>query len=172
MPARDRTWLARARSSCCRGPPADGRGSYAASRGRVFPGPLEAVLLTAAAGGPQRGVTGGLVLAFGQDCFQQDVSQDIVPAPRDADPDIGLGRLIDLGGPADPADPRQRFAMGRSAPASTSLSRWEAASLREMQALAWAALIILLPVALLGFTMFARWIGVYRGTGTTSPPAA
>ena len=41
-----------------------------------------------------------------------------------------------------------------------------------MQALAWAALIILLPVALLGFTMFARWIGVYRGTGTTSPPAA
>lgn len=31
--------------------------------------------------------------------------------------------------------------------------------------LAWAAFIILLPVALLGFTMFARWIGVYRGTG-------
>jgi hypothetical protein len=31
--------------------------------------------------------------------------------------------------------------------------------------LAWAAFIILLPVALLGFTMFARWIGVYRGAG-------
>jgi len=28
--------------------------------------------------------------------------------------------------------------------------------------LAWAAFIILLPVALLGFTMFARWINVYR----------
>jgi hypothetical protein len=39
--------------------------------------------------------------------------------------------------------------------------------------LAWAAFIILLPVALLGFTMFARWIGVYRGTrgGTAAAPA-
>jgi hypothetical protein len=39
--------------------------------------------------------------------------------------------------------------------------------------LAWAAFIILLPVALLGFTMFARWIGVYRaGTAPvlTDPP--
>lgn len=35
--------------------------------------------------------------------------------------------------------------------------------------LAWAAFIILLPVTLLGFTMFARWIGVYRGTPATSP---
>lgn len=33
--------------------------------------------------------------------------------------------------------------------------------------LAWAAFIILLPVALLGFTMFARWIPVYRTTPTT-----
>lgn len=32
------------------------------------------------------------------------------------------------------------------------------------KALAWAAFIILLPVALLGFTMFFRWIGVYRAT--------
>jgi hypothetical protein len=29
-------------------------------------------------------------------------------------------------------------------------------------ALAWAGFFILVPVALLGFTMFARWIGVYR----------
>ena len=29
--------------------------------------------------------------------------------------------------------------------------------------LAWAAFIILVPIALLGFTMFARWIPVYRG---------
>jgi hypothetical protein len=29
-------------------------------------------------------------------------------------------------------------------------------------ALAWAAFIILLPVALLGLTMFARWFGAYR----------
>src|SRR5947199_9290970 len=32
------------------------------------------------------------------------------------------------------------------------------------KALAWVAFVILLPVALLGFTMFFRWIGVYRGT--------
>jgi hypothetical protein len=38
--------------------------------------------------------------------------------------------------------------------------------------LAWAAFIILLPVALLGFTMFARWIGVYRGTGADGAAAA
>jgi predicted lipid-binding transport protein (Tim44 family) len=35
-------------------------------------------------------------------------------------------------------------------------------------ALAWAAFIILLPVALLGFTMFARWISVHR-TPTAAP---
>jgi hypothetical protein len=41
------------------------------------------------------------------------------------------------------------------------------------KALAWTAFIILLPVALLGFTMFARWIGIYRGGAGTSPsPAA
>jgi hypothetical protein len=40
------------------------------------------------------------------------------------------------------------------------------------KALAWAAFIILLPVALLGLTMFARWIGVYRGEAGTSPSPA
>ena len=34
-------------------------------------------------------------------------------------------------------------------------------------ALAWAAFIILLPVALLGFTMFARWLGTYRNQAAT-----
>jgi hypothetical protein len=42
----------------------------------------------------------------------------------------------------------------------------------DKTALAWAAFIILLPVALLGFTMFARWIGVYRGAGGGTAPAA
>jgi hypothetical protein len=39
------------------------------------------------------------------------------------------------------------------------------------KALAWTAFFILLPVALLGSNMFARWLGVYRGTVTASPPA-
>jgi hypothetical protein len=44
--------------------------------------------------------------------------------------------------------------------------------------LAWTAFIILLPVALLGFTMFARWLPVYRtpapaaAEGDTTPPEA
>jgi len=38
--------------------------------------------------------------------------------------------------------------------------------------LAWAAFVILLPVALLGFTMFARWLGVYRSAAGSSPGAA
>lgn len=37
------------------------------------------------------------------------------------------------------------------------------------KALAWAGFIILLPVALLGFTMFARWIGVYRSAAGAAP---
>ena len=37
------------------------------------------------------------------------------------------------------------------------------------KALAWAAFVILLPVALLGFTMFFRWIGVYRGAAVPAP---
>ena len=39
-------------------------------------------------------------------------------------------------------------------------------------ALAWAAFVILLPVALLGFTMFFRWIGAYRATPAAVPAAA
>ena len=39
-------------------------------------------------------------------------------------------------------------------------------------ALAWAAFVILLPVALLDFTMFFRWIGVYRATPAAVPAAA
>jgi hypothetical protein len=40
------------------------------------------------------------------------------------------------------------------------------------KALAWAAFVILLPVALLGFTMFFRWIGVYRAAPAAVPAAA
>ena len=42
---------------------------------------------------------------------------------------------------------------------------WIVYLIADKTPLAWAAFIILLPVALLGFIMFARWIGVYRGGG-------
>jgi hypothetical protein len=35
----------------------------------------------------------------------------------------------------------------------------------DTEALAWVAFILLLPVALLGFTMFARWLGSRRTSG-------
>lgn len=45
--------------------------------------------------------------------------------------------------------------------AAAGLVGWIAYLIADQTPLAWAAFIILLPVALLGFTMFARWIGVY-----------
>ena len=42
---------------------------------------------------------------------------------------------------------------------------------RRQDAAVRAAFIVLLPVALIGFTMFARWISVYRGGGPAAAPA-
>ena len=46
--------------------------------------------------------------------------------------------------------------------ALTGLSVWVAYLVLDRRALAWIALGILCGIALLGFTMFARWIPVYR----------
>ncbi|WP_067808945.1 hypothetical protein [Nocardia beijingensis] len=42
----------------------------------------------------------------------------------------------------------------------------------DSTALAWTAFVLLIPVALLGFTMLLRWIPIYQGraTGTAEPP--
>ena len=48
---------------------------------------------------------------------------------------------------------------------------WIVYLIADKTPLAWAAFIVLLPVALIGFTMFARWIGVYRGGGPAAAPA-
>jgi hypothetical protein len=48
--------------------------------------------------------------------------------------------------------------------AAAGLIVWIVYLAAHSKALAWAAFIILLPVALLGFTMFFRWIAVYRAT--------
>ncbi|MFJ9755572.1 hypothetical protein [Streptomyces sp. NPDC101149] len=42
----------------------------------------------------------------------------------------------------------------------------------DKTALAWTAFGLLLPVALLGFVMLARWIPIYRDRATTAPAAA
>jgi len=54
--------------------------------------------------------------------------------------------------------------------AVSGLVVWVAYLLLDRDALAWAALGILGGIAVLGFTMFARWIPVYRATGVMPEP--
>jgi hypothetical protein len=52
--------------------------------------------------------------------------------------------------------------------AAIGLVLWIAYVLTDTTGLAWAAFVVLLPVALLGFTMFARWLGGRRGPAATA----
>ena len=54
--------------------------------------------------------------------------------------------------------------------AVSGLVVWVTYLLLDRAALAWAALGILGGIALLGFTMFARWIPVYRNVGVVKEP--
>jgi hypothetical protein len=54
--------------------------------------------------------------------------------------------------------------------AVSGLVVWVAYLLLDRQALAWTAVCILGGIALLGFTMFARWIPVYRTAGVVAEP--
>jgi hypothetical protein len=54
--------------------------------------------------------------------------------------------------------------------AVSGLVVWVAYLLLDQDVLAWTALGILGGIALLGFTMFARWIPVYRTQGATPEP--
>ena len=56
--------------------------------------------------------------------------------------------------------------------AAAGLIVWIVFLLAHTKALAWTAFVILVPVALLGFTMFFRWIGVHRGTAAPVPAPA
>jgi hypothetical protein len=60
--------------------------------------------------------------------------------------------------------------VGHMSLAVTGLAVWVAYLLLDRSALAWAALGILAAIALLGLTMFARWIPVYRTTGAQARP--
>lgn len=55
--------------------------------------------------------------------------------------------------------------------AAAGLVLWIIYVITDTDALAWIAFIILIVVALLGFTMFARWLPTYRagGSGSTAP---
>jgi hypothetical protein len=58
--------------------------------------------------------------------------------------------------------------------AAIGLVVWIIYVINDSDGLAWAAFVILLPVALLGFAMFARWLGgrsAAGGTDATATPA-
>jgi hypothetical protein len=66
---------------------------------------------------------------------------------------------------------RTPLVFGHFLLAAAGLVVWIIYLIAATTALAWAAFIILLPVALLGFTMFARWLGVYRTTPAVAASA-
>jgi hypothetical protein len=57
---------------------------------------------------------------------------------------------------------------GHFALAALGLVAWIAYVILDKSALAWTAFGLLLPVALLGFVMLARWIPVYRSRATAA----
>jgi hypothetical protein len=83
-----------------------------------------------------------------------------------------LGTWISKGGHRQPTTSRFPPAVifGHFALAAIGLVVWIIYVAAGGKGLAWTAFIILLPVALLGFAMLARWIPTYRARAAT--PAA
>src|SRR5262245_30092717 len=63
---------------------------------------------------------------------------------------------------------------GHFALAAVGLVVWIVYLLADTTALAWTAFVLLVPVALLGFTMLVKWLPTYRAraTATTDPAPA
>jgi hypothetical protein len=79
---------------------------------------------------------------------------------------VMLTRWISGGGLRQQHDGSTRFSagivFGHLGLAAAGLLVWIAYLLSGIAPLAWVAFLVLLPVALLGFTMFARWTSVRR----------
>ncbi|WP_225630757.1 hypothetical protein [Streptomyces solaniscabiei] len=60
---------------------------------------------------------------------------------------------------------------GHFALAAIGLVLWIVYVVADKDALAWTAFILLVPVALLGFVMLARWLPVHRARATTTATA-
>jgi manganese efflux pump family protein len=75
---------------------------------------------------------------------------------------------ISHGGPRNRSTSRFPPALifGHFGLAATGLVLWIIYVIVDSDALAWIALILLLPVAILGFTMLARWLPTYRSRMT------
>ena len=85
-----------------------------------------------------------------------------------------LGKWLAGGGARQQHGGPSRFPVpvifGHFLLAATGLIVWIVFLLAHAKALAWTAFVILVPVALLGFTMFSRWIGVRRGDRGAAAP--
>ncbi|MFE1950488.1 hypothetical protein ACFW9D_08485 [Streptomyces sp. NPDC059524] len=86
-----------------------------------------------------------------------------------------LGTWIQRGGLRQQQSGTSRLpapvVFGHFALAAIGLVVWIAYVVADKDALAWTAFGLLLPVALLGFVMLARWIPVYRARATAHGPA-
>lgn len=84
-----------------------------------------------------------------------------------------LGTWISRGGltPGSTSRLPKPVLFGHFLLAAIGLVVWIIYLATDSHALAWTALIVLIPVALLGLTMFARWLGVYSGTPVTAHAA-
>jgi hypothetical protein len=84
-----------------------------------------------------------------------------------------LGTWISKGGHRDVEGSRfpPPLIFGHFLLAATGLVLWIIYVATDEDSLAWISFVILLVVALLGFTMLARWIPTYRAADTGSGPA-
>ncbi len=80
---------------------------------------------------------------------------------------VMLGQWVSRGGLRQQRSGTTRFPAGlvfsHFGLAAIGLVIWIAYLLTNQDRLAWLAFVLLLPVALLGFIMLARWIPIYRG---------
>jgi hypothetical protein len=93
-----------------------------------------------------------------------------------------LGTWIKHGGMRQQESHTTRFPavliLGHFLLAAAGLLVWIVFVVTDIESLAWVAFVVLLPVALLGFTMLVRWVPTYRSrvsavqsaSGTSSPP--
>jgi hypothetical protein len=86
---------------------------------------------------------------------------------------VMLGTWIAKGGVRNPGSTRLAppLIFGHFALAAIGLVLWIVYLIADSTALAWTAFILLVPVALLGFAMFARWLPTYRAGNTSDAPA-
>jgi hypothetical protein len=67
---------------------------------------------------------------------------------------------------------RPPLIFGHFGLAATGLVLWIIYIITDSDALRWIAFVLLLPVAVLGFTMFARWLQQRQATTQAAPAAA